>query len=116
VDWGAVKARYGHGPGAAAIHRSLALVDAVRREADGAPAPGREADLLGPGAAHATERAAAGMHSMFRTLRAPGGFRAIFPSRRYMEARFGLRSGSPLLPLLYPWRLLAGAARRLRGR
>jgi hypothetical protein len=116
VNWSAVMARYGRGPGASAIRRSLALVDAVRREADGAPARGSEAKLLSSDALAASERAAAGMHRVVRTLRASGALQAVFPSRRYMEARFGLLSGSPLLPLLYPWRLLAGVARKLRGR
>ncbi len=44
-------------------------------------------------------------------LRGPGGVWSAFPSRRYLEQRFGLRPGSPWTPLLYPWRLVAGLAR-----
>jgi hypothetical protein len=109
VDWRAVRARYGGGAGGWTIRRSLALVEAARREADGAGKTG----LLTRHEPSATERASAALHRGLATLAAPGALRAVFPARRYMEARFGLRPGSPLLPLLYPWRLLRGIGRKL---
>jgi hypothetical protein len=109
-DWAAVRARYGAGPGRWAIDRSLALVEAVRREADGlAPA------ALQPFAPGARGHAAALSLRLRAVLGARDGLRTLFPARAYLEARFGLRPGSPWTPLLYPWRLLAGAGRRLWG-
>jgi hypothetical protein len=114
-DWPAIGARYGARP----VARSLELLAAARREAAGeGRAPGRLGLL---------ERAGPGFRARARwasLLPAAGGpaagalLRAAFPSRRYMEARYGLAPGAPLPALLlrYPRRLLAGALRRLVGR
>ncbi len=45
-----------------------------------------------------------------------GGLRALFPSPRFMAQRPGIRAGSPLLPLTYPWRFLSALGRALTGR
>jgi hypothetical protein len=111
-DWDAVRARYGSGGGRFAIRRSLALVEAARREAEGQGTPGSDG-LFSARSPGVRERVMALSYSTTEALRARDAVRAVFPSRAYMEARFGFRPGSPWTPLLYPWRLLSGAARRL---
>ena len=112
LSWSHVRARYG----ARLVEGSLALLSAARREAAG---EGRASFRLG-----LLEPFRPTLRARMRGLLGGRGFsflalwRAAFPSRRYMEARYGLLPGAPLsaLFLTYPRRLLKGAFRLLVGR
>jgi hypothetical protein len=121
LGWDAVRARYGGGAGADAIRDSLALVEAAHREAAGAGPQARRLGFLGPPPlphrAVAEARAMAdALGAAWREAGPSSALRIVFPTRRYLEARFGVRPGSPLTPLLLPWRLARGAVRRVLGR
>jgi hypothetical protein len=118
VDWGVVSSCYGGGLGRRAVKLSLRLLAAARAEADGEYGAARRPGLLAPAAG---PRAVVGqLRTAFTTLpnalRWREVLRAAFPARRYMESRFGLRPGSPWMPLLYPWRLLVGFLARMGRR
>jgi hypothetical protein len=101
VDWPRVEARWGGLRGGAALGGSRALLAAAAREVDeGVRAPPR----LGLLEAEAEPPPSTAGRVIRLGLRAPVHF--LFPSREYMEARFGVRRGSPWTPLLYPWRLV----------
>ncbi len=112
LDWDAVAARWRRRGERRAVQLSRALLEAARSAADGRADPAGWFDVL-EGGPTALERLGAEARELAGTLRGPGWFRSAFPSRRYLEERFGLRRGSPWTPLLYPWRLAAGLAHRL---
>lgn len=108
ADWRRVEARWGGLRGRAALRGSRALLAAAVREVDqGVRAP-PQLGLLEAGAEPPPPTPG-------RVLRlgAQSPLHFLFPSRAYMEARFGVRPGSPLTPLLYPWRIVRGAVRYL---
>lgn len=107
ADWSRAAERYGRG----VVRASLALQAAGRREAAGRGRAPRRLGLLDPTPNRRVTRIGAVVGLALR-----GPIRAAFPSRRYMEQRFGLSPGTAWLPLLYPWRLVRGAARLLSGR
>jgi hypothetical protein len=112
LDWARVEARYGGDrSGRGALRLSRELLSAAQREADaGERAPARLA-LLEPVPNAVLAQLARGVSTAL-----DGPLRTAFPARRYMEARFGLKPGSPWTPLLYPWRLVSGLVRRLSGK
>ncbi len=110
LPWDAVAARWDRRRERRAIRRSRELLEAARRAVDGRGDAIGRLDVL-EGGSTALERLGAEVRELAGTLRGPGGVWSAFPSRRYLEQRFGLRPGSPWTPLLYPWRLVAGLAR-----
>jgi hypothetical protein len=119
IPWDEVRARYGAGAGAAAIDDSLALLEAARREAAGeGRAPRHLGFLEAPPAGQAGADRLREQRDGLSRAWGEGGLASValllFPSRRYMEARHGLRPGSPAVWLLYPWRLVRGVLGLLR--
>jgi hypothetical protein len=118
IDWSVVRAAYGAGDGGRAIDESLALLEAARREASGESRASRGLALLEPPPAGQgwLQGLQVQWGGLARTLKWGGSsalVRTFFPSRVYMEARYGLRPGSSVIWLAYPWRLLRGAFRLL---
>ena len=102
-----------------AVDASRRLVEETRSAAEGtARRPGRlEASLASP--AWSPRALASAWRRAFRSRRwllQDGGLEALLPSPRFMAQRYGLDEHSPLLPLAYPWRMLAALGRALLGR
>lgn len=112
LHWDAVAALWHRRRERRALRLSRELLEAARDAADGKADAAGWLDVL-EGGPTALERLGAQARGLAGALRGPGWFRSAFPSRRYLERRFGFRRGSPWTPLLYPWRLAAGLAHRL---
>lgn len=113
IDWALLRARYGD----RAARESRALLEAARQEAAGGPRAPRRLGLFDePGR---WDRLAGALRTKRPVVAAweTGGPRAalrmFFPSRRYMEARYGVRPGSPVVLLLYPLRLARALVRKV---
>lgn len=109
-------ARRHDGPRAAPVRQSLSLVQATRRAA-ARPArllPGRCQRALTPGWQRWAARTRITVGKL-HLLRAHGA-RILFPSRRYLEARFGEQTRGVPLPLLWVRRVLRSGWRFLTGR
>jgi hypothetical protein len=98
-------------PGAAqALGQSRSLLEDARRAGSV-----ERAIFGGAGATLRTRFARLG--EPLRVGRASAGIvRTFLPAPGYMAQRYGVRPGSPLLPLLYAWRPFRSAARFLIGR
>ena len=97
------------------VHDSLALVQRTRAAAGRARFPAGPVErAFSPRWRPVTRAIHAARHGA-ATLRAYG-LRALLPHPAFLSARYRVRAGSPLVPLLYLWRPIRALARIVAGR
>jgi hypothetical protein len=113
IDWALLRTRYDDRP----AREARALLEAARREAAGGPrAPRRHGLLDERGRWDRLAGALRGHHPVVEAWEVGGpraALRLFLPTRRYMEARYGVRPGSPVVLLLYPLRLARALVRKV---